>query len=47
MLKLIASDSPPAYLLGSDAVRLADDKLVALRANFDAWKQVSLSTDVS
>jgi NAD(P)-dependent dehydrogenase (short-subunit alcohol dehydrogenase family) len=48
MLKLAASDNPPAHLLlGSDAVRLVDEKIKALQADLDAWKSVSLSTDVS
>jgi hypothetical protein len=46
MLKLIAAADPPAHLLlGSDAVRVVGDKLEQLRADFDVWKQVSLSTD--
>ncbi|WP_029583417.1 oxidoreductase [Bradyrhizobium sp. URHD0069] len=48
MLKLVTSDNPPAHLLlGSDAVRLVDEKMKALQADLDAWKSVSLSTDVS
>jgi NAD(P)-dependent dehydrogenase (short-subunit alcohol dehydrogenase family) len=48
MLKLAASDNPPAHLLlGSDAVQLVDEKIKALQADLDAWKSVSLSTDVS
>jgi NAD(P)-dependent dehydrogenase (short-subunit alcohol dehydrogenase family) len=48
MLKVALSDNPPAHLLlGSDAVRLVDEKLKSLRADFDAWKSVSLSTDVA
>jgi NAD(P)-dependent dehydrogenase (short-subunit alcohol dehydrogenase family) len=47
MLKLIASENPPAHLLlGSDAVRLVDEKMKALQAELDAWKSLSLSTDV-
>jgi NAD(P)-dependent dehydrogenase (short-subunit alcohol dehydrogenase family) len=47
MLKVAMSDNPPAHLLlGSDAVRLVDDKMKSLQADFDAWKSVSLSTDV-
>ncbi len=46
MLKLAGSDNPPTHLLlGSDAVRLVGEKLKALQADFDAWKDVSLSTD--
>ena len=47
MLKVAMSDNPPAHLLlGSDAVRLVDEKMKSLQADFDAWKSVSLSTDV-
>jgi NAD(P)-dependent dehydrogenase (short-subunit alcohol dehydrogenase family) len=48
MLKLANSDNPPAHLLlGSDAVRLVDEKMKALQADFDAWRSVSLSTDIT
>jgi NAD(P)-dependent dehydrogenase (short-subunit alcohol dehydrogenase family) len=48
MLKVALSDNPPAHLvLGSDAVRLVDKKMKSLQADFDAWKDVSLSTDVT
>src|SRR6201996_4213197 len=48
MLKLATSDHPPAHLLlGSDAMRLVDEKLTALQADFDAWRSVTLSTDVT
>jgi NAD(P)-dependent dehydrogenase (short-subunit alcohol dehydrogenase family) len=47
MLKLAQSDNPPAHLLlGSDSVRLVEEKLQSLQAEFKAWKGVSLSTDV-
>jgi NAD(P)-dependent dehydrogenase (short-subunit alcohol dehydrogenase family) len=47
MLKVALSDNPPAHLLlGSDAVRLVEEKIKSLQADFDAWKSVSLSTDV-
>lgn len=47
MLKVAMSDNPPAHLLlGSDAVRLVDEKMKSLQADFDAWKGVSLSTDI-
>jgi hypothetical protein len=47
MLKVALSDNPPAHLLlGSDAARLVDEKIKSLLAEFDAWKAVSLSTDV-
>jgi NAD(P)-dependent dehydrogenase (short-subunit alcohol dehydrogenase family) len=48
MLKVALSDNAPAHLLlGSDAVRLVDEKMKSLQAEFDAWKSVSLSTDVA
>jgi NAD(P)-dependent dehydrogenase (short-subunit alcohol dehydrogenase family) len=48
MLKVALSDNPPAHLLlGSDAVRLVEEKMKSLQADFDAWKSVSLSTDVT
>jgi hypothetical protein len=47
MLKVAMSDNPPAHLLlGSDAVRLVDEKMKSLQADLDAWKGVSLSTDI-
>ena len=47
MLKAALSADPPAHLLlGSDAVRLVEEKIKSLQADFDAWKSVSLSTDV-
>ena len=47
MLNVAMSDHPPAHLLlGSDAVRLVDEKMKSLWAEFEAWKSVSLSTDV-
>jgi NAD(P)-dependent dehydrogenase (short-subunit alcohol dehydrogenase family) len=47
MLKVALSDNPPAHLLlGSDAVRLVEEKIKSLQADFDAWKSVTLSTDV-
>jgi NAD(P)-dependent dehydrogenase (short-subunit alcohol dehydrogenase family) len=48
MLKVALSDNPPAHLLlGSDAVRLVEEKMKSLQADFNAWKSVSLSTDVA
>jgi NAD(P)-dependent dehydrogenase (short-subunit alcohol dehydrogenase family) len=47
MLTLVGSDNPPFHLLlGSDAWRLVHEKLDALNADFDAWKDLTLSTDV-
>jgi NAD(P)-dependent dehydrogenase (short-subunit alcohol dehydrogenase family) len=46
IVKLVNSESPPAHLLlGSDAIKLVDQKLTELRAEYDAWKDVTLSTD--
>ncbi|MDL2404992.1 oxidoreductase [Rhizobium calliandrae] len=46
MLKLIASDNPPTHLLlGRDAISLVREKLGLLKSEFDAWEQVSASTD--
>jgi len=48
ILKLARNSTPPAHLLlGSDAFKLADEKLALLRAEFYAWKDVTLSTDFS
>jgi NAD(P)-dependent dehydrogenase (short-subunit alcohol dehydrogenase family) len=48
MLKVALSADPPAHLLlGSDALRLVDEKMKSLQAEFDAWKSVTLSTDVA
>jgi len=46
ILRLIAANNPPEHLLlGPDAFRLANEKLDALRADFETWKAVTLSTD--
>jgi NAD(P)-dependent dehydrogenase (short-subunit alcohol dehydrogenase family) len=46
MLALIASDNPPTHLLlGRDAISLVREKLGLLKTEFDAWEQVSASTD--
>jgi NAD(P)-dependent dehydrogenase (short-subunit alcohol dehydrogenase family) len=46
VLKLAGMEDPPAHLLlGSDALRLIEEKLAAQRAELDAWKSVTLSTD--
>jgi len=48
ILKLIASDDPPMHLLlGRDAMTMVREKLGLLKSEFDAWEQVSLSTDFS
>jgi NAD(P)-dependent dehydrogenase (short-subunit alcohol dehydrogenase family) len=46
MLQLIASENPPTHLLlGRDAISLVREKLGLLKSEFDAWEQVSASTD--
>jgi len=46
VVKLVNSENPPAHLLlGSDAVKLVEQKLENLRAEYAAWKEVTLSTD--
>ena len=46
VVKLVNSENPPAHLLlGSDAIKLVEQKLENLRAEYAAWKDVTLSTD--
>jgi NAD(P)-dependent dehydrogenase (short-subunit alcohol dehydrogenase family) len=46
MLKLVASNNPPTHLLlGRDAVDLVREKLGLLKTEFEAWEQLSTSTD--
>jgi NAD(P)-dependent dehydrogenase (short-subunit alcohol dehydrogenase family) len=46
VVAIVNSDSPPAHLLlGSDARTLVDRKLSDLRAEYDLWKDLTLSTD--
>jgi NAD(P)-dependent dehydrogenase (short-subunit alcohol dehydrogenase family) len=46
ILSLVEADDPPAHLLlGSDALKLAHDKLNTLRIDFDRWKDLTVSTD--
>lgn len=46
MLRVIESDNPPAHLLlGSDALKLVQDKLAAMSAEIDAWETLTRSTD--
>lgn len=48
ILKLVASDDPPMHLLlGRDAMNMVREKLGLLKSEFDAWEQVTLSTDFS
>ena len=46
MLAIIESDNPPAHLLlGSDALKLVQDKLAAMSAEIEAWEALTRSTD--
>jgi hypothetical protein len=46
VLKLIESDNPPPQLLlGSDALELVRDKLARMAKEFDAWEELTVSTD--
>lgn len=46
ILRVIESDNPPAHLLlGSDALKLVQDKLAAMSAEIDAWETLTRSTD--
>jgi len=46
LMATLAADDPPVHLLlGNDAVTLVRDKLDLLRAEIDAWQDVSRSTD--
>lgn len=46
ILTAVASDQPPLrLLLGSDALRRAEGELAAQRAEIDAWRDVTISTD--
>ena len=46
MLKLIEAENPPYHLiLGSDALRLVEEKLSALRQDIATWQELSRSTD--
>lgn len=47
MIDAVASDDPPRrLLLGPDAWEMAEEKLARLRREFDAHRDVTLSTDV-
>lgn len=46
ILKLLLSEEPPAHLLlGADALTFVQQKIDALQAEVDRWKDVTLSTD--
>ncbi len=46
ILTLVNSDTPPAHLLlGSDAFKLANEKLESLKEEFAGWKDTTFSTD--
>jgi len=40
-----ASDPPLRLLLGAPALKIARERLDALRTNFDAWAETTLSAD--
>jgi NAD(P)-dependent dehydrogenase (short-subunit alcohol dehydrogenase family) len=45
MIQVVESDNPPLRLaLGADAVDTIDAKLASVKAELDAWKQVSIDT---
>jgi short-subunit dehydrogenase len=45
MIKVVKSDNPPLRLaLGEDAVNGIDRKLESMKAELDAWKDVSMNT---
>jgi NAD(P)-dependent dehydrogenase (short-subunit alcohol dehydrogenase family) len=46
ILALVNSDAPPAHLLlGSDAFKLANEKMESLKEEFAGWKDTTFSTD--
>jgi NAD(P)-dependent dehydrogenase (short-subunit alcohol dehydrogenase family) len=46
IIKAVEAEQPPLrLLLGAPALQLAYGKLDALRANFDAWRETTLSAD--
>ncbi|QWT21497.1 oxidoreductase [Bacillus sp. NP157] len=46
IIKAVDAPEPPLrLLLGSDAYQFASERLVELKANFEAWKDLSTSTD--
>lgn len=46
ILTLVGLEDPPAHLLlGSDAISLVRDKLIALAADIDKWESLTRSTD--
>jgi len=46
LIVLAATEHPPLrYLAGSNTLQRAEDKLAAMRAEFDQWRKLTLSTD--
>ena len=46
MLAAIEAEAPPTHLLlGSDALQLVRARLADLRCEFDAWEELTVSTD--
>jgi hypothetical protein len=45
MIQVVESDNPPLRLaLGADAVAAIEEKLKSVKAELDAWKEVSVNT---
>jgi NAD(P)-dependent dehydrogenase (short-subunit alcohol dehydrogenase family) len=45
MIQVVQSDNPPLRLaLGADAVAVIEEKLKSVKAELDAWKEVSVNT---
>ncbi len=46
LLKLVEAENPPVRLyLGTDALKLVEDKIEAMKAEIATWEEVSRSTD--
>ena len=46
IIQAVEAPNPPLHLLlGKDALRLAHEKLDALRRDFDAWQNVTVGAD--
>ncbi|HXH61768.1 MAG TPA: hypothetical protein VNI20_10475, partial [Fimbriimonadaceae bacterium] len=46
MIKVVEADDPPLrLLLGKDAYEWANEELESMKRDFEAWKDVTLSTD--
>ncbi len=48
VMAAVEADNPPLrLLLGAAALRIASERLDALRANFEAWRETTLGADFS